>query len=53
MKKIPKHIREEAERLGKELTRLSKDPEVLRRCEEFAKKVGRFTPKDLMKEFTI
>jgi len=53
MKKIPEHIREEAKRIMEELDKLENDPEFLKECEEFAKKISTLTPEQLQKRFTI
>ena len=50
---IPKEIREESNRILKELKKLEEDPEVLRRGKEFAKKISTLTPEQLLREFTI
>ena len=51
--KIPKEVRKEAERIGVELTKLSKDPEVLIKARQFKKEVSRLTAQDLLRQFSI
>ena len=51
--KITKEIREEAERIGLELSEIVKSPEFQKRAEEFARKVHYISPEELLREFTI
>jgi len=53
MAEIPKEIRDEAKRISLELSELVKNPEFIKRCKEFERKIHYISHEELLKEFTI